>query len=66
MAEISRPRTIRVGSKPTFLQTHLVTSSLSPVRTLTVTPASLSAVMALAEDSFGRIEKRQIAEENEV
>ena len=53
MRSISLPSSTPCGAKPTSPQILAVTSSLSPVRILTVIPCSANALSAGAVDSFG-------------
>ncbi len=53
MRSMSLPSSTPCCSSPTSRQILAVTSSLSPVSTLTATPCSASALMAGAVDSFG-------------
>ena len=52
-----------VHGMPMLRQTCSATRAESPVRTLVATPCAASARMASAELAFGRVEKRQVADE---
>ena len=54
------------AERPTSLQILRETSSLSPVRTLTATPCCCSAAIAGAGGFLGRVEKRDIALQDQV
>ncbi|MNV54106.1 hypothetical protein D3C71_1462790 [compost metagenome] len=53
MHSICGPVTMRSAASPTCAQTRAVTSSLSPVNTLTSTPCAARACNACAVDSLG-------------
>ncbi len=66
MRSTSAPSSTPFGSRPTSRQILAVTSSLSPVSTLTATPCAASALSAGAARLLRRIEERDVADQGQV